>query len=89
MKNIYKYKLEASVWQLIEAPFVKMLDIQIQGNTPCLWAIVDDEVPNKKIKVVMVGTGTADVDDQCVADMNYISTTQIGGYVFHWFWEEV
>lgn len=90
MRNIFKYKLEGKVRQVVKAPFVEVLDIQIQNGTPCLWAIVDDQregIFNDSIIVYSFGTGADDVNDYKNSDLKYLSTTQIGNYVLHWFYE--
>lgn len=86
--NIYKYPLRFTVIQTIKARFVKPLCVQTQVDTPCLWAMVDENIPEKELTVFMVGTGTHDVDNIKVQPEEYIATTQHGGYVFHWFVRE-
>jgi hypothetical protein len=92
MKNIYKYVLDLTVEQKINAPIIKILDIQFQDNIPCMWAIVGDnsetDVTRDHISIFCLGTGTKDVDKYMATSLQdkYISTTQIGAYVFHWFY---
>jgi hypothetical protein len=92
MKNIYKYKLEMKPVQEIELPLIEVLDVQLQNGIPCLWAVVADNpdsyfVKTNMIRVHCFGTGTEDVEHNYHNGLNYISTVQIGGFVFHYFWE--
>lgn len=89
MMNIYKYPLELKVEQKLNINLVKVLDIQIQNNTPVLWSIVDSDIGKCEQSAIIVycfGTGTSDVDLYKHLDLNYISSTQINGFVFHWFY---
>ena len=43
MQMIYKYKLEFQPIQIVKLPLKRILTIQIQDGTPCLWALVDTE----------------------------------------------
>lgn len=89
MRNIYKYPLELKVEQKLAVNVVKILDIQIQNNTPVLWAMVDDDIGECEQSAIIIycfGTGTTDVDLYKHLNLNFISTTQINGYVFHWFY---
>lgn len=83
MEKIFKYPLEWKENQIVKIPVVGVLCIQIQNNTPCLWAVVNEEKEETDVEIVMVGTGH---DVNLVEnEMSYISTTQIGGFVWHWF----
>lgn len=82
MRTIYKYPLEVSGTQVIEAPIEKILDIQIQNGRPCLWAVVNTDTPVYHLVVHCFMTGEKDPP---VDKLNYISTTQVGDYVLHWF----
>lgn len=85
MERIYKYPLEWKAEQTIELPLVGALTVQMQNHTPCLWAVVNEEVPTVKIKVYMVGTGQ-EID--CVEkELAYLNTVQYGVYVWHFFIE--
>ncbi len=64
MKSIYKYPLQVDGEQILLIPAgAKILTVQMQGSTPCLWAEVkinDDAnlragLEQRKIK--MFGTG--------------------------------
>ena len=86
METVYKYPLAWKVWQGIWLPLKRVLTVEIQNGVPRLWAVVDTSAPAVKLRVMMTSTGT---DDKLDFDkLRYISTTQYGGYVFHWFYED-
>ncbi len=87
MNVIYKYRLEWSPVQMVKLPLKRVLTIQIQDGTPCLWAMVDTDAPDVPVTVYMAGTGTHDVYDY--ERLKYINTTQFGAFVLHWFYERV
>lgn len=81
MKTIYKYPLN-NVY--IKGPITKFLSVQNQHGTPCLWAEVDTDLPNKNYLVSITGTGL-----NIPKDGIYIGTIQIENYVFHYYLIEV
>ena len=85
MQMIYKYKLEFQPIQIVKLPLKRILTIQIQDGTPCLWALVDTEAPEVPMQIRMAGTGTHDAHD--FDKLRFISTTQYGAFVLHWFYE--
>lgn len=85
MQVIYKYKLEFQPIQIVKLPLKRILTIQIQDGTPCLWALVDTEAPEVPMQIRMAGTGTHDAHD--FDKLRFISTTQYGTFVLHWFYE--
>lgn len=84
MNEIWKFPiLEEEVE--IEAPIVEFLTVQMQGNIPCVWAIVNPVKASNRYKIITFGTGwegTLDAD-------RYIGTVQDGAFVWHYFWERV
>lgn len=87
MQVIYKYRLEWSPVQMVTLPLKRVLTVQLQEGTPCLWALVDTDAPEKPLTIRMVGTGTHDGCD--FERLKYINTTQFGAFVLHWFYERV
>ncbi len=85
MKEIRKFELSDGVTE-IEAPIVKFLTVQVQAQTPCLWAVVDTDRTAKKFKIssVIPGWDMGDINPD-----KYIGTIQIGGFVWHYFWEGI
>ena len=85
MQTIYKYRLELQPVQIVKLPLKRVLTIQIQDGTPCLWALVNTNEMEIPLAICMAGTGAQDGNDY--ERLKYISTTQLGGFVFHWFCE--
>lgn len=79
MEKIYKYKLNLQDTQIINAPIVKPLCVQKQGNELALWAEVDTAKDNEIFQVTIVGTGHSVPTDAG----EYLSTVQDGYYVWH------
>lgn len=70
---------------------VKFLNIQIQNDIVCVWAVCNigiDRIRNKKYNIFKVGTGPSWSLEHW-NDENYIGTIQENGYVWHYFWEEI
>lgn len=89
MEVIYKYPLEAVDRQTVRLPRgARILCVQNQRETPCLWAVVTVDVeskpPNEFRTFLILGTGHP--QDKIPAD-NYIGTFQLdeGTLVFHVF----
>lgn len=83
MKRIYKYPLSASdaVQRIVMPKGAKILTVQVQGTTPCLWALVDIREADEDRTIIIYGTG-----HNVVLNGNYIGTYQIGSnLVFHVF----
>jgi hypothetical protein len=84
--KIFKQKLEVSDKQHIKLPYkAKILTVQTQHNTPCIWYLCDEEekkTNNRGIR--MFGTGHP---IPIGFDGTYISTFQLhgGNLVFHVF----
>lgn len=86
MKTIWKYDLELVDRQTLKLPSgAQILTVQMQGDTPRLWALVDPERELAERRISIYGTGNPVPTDQ-QAD-GYISTFQLydGGLIFHVF----
>jgi len=85
-KVIYKYELE--VQDIIEVTMpigAEILDLQVQNNTPCLWALVDRSEGKEVRKFRTIGTGHY-IWDKEIPCKKYIGTYQLqSGFVFHLF----
>lgn len=83
MKRVFKYPLVVTDHQFIEVPIdSKMLKVGLQGGSPVLWALVDDEAPTINCRITTRGTGHPVPD----AVGPYIDTYQLdNGLVFHVF----
>jgi hypothetical protein len=81
--KIWKYPLDPSLKQTLSLPVgAKILDVQVQDNTPCLWALVNENTQVKESRhLVMYFTGS-DIPDE---PGDYIATFQLNGLVIHLF----
>lgn len=83
MRRIYKYKLgfEGEIVN-ITARIEKILDIQSRGSDVVLWALINDDFPEKELDIIAIGTGW---DLPSGAD-EYLGTAQDEfGLVWHYF----
>ena len=95
MRSIYKYDIIEAENGVIEGPITKLLTAQAQYNTIVVWAEVDTTAPNRKFRIVLVGTGwplDALPGKKCILDTHtYINTVQLAGgnLVFHVYGAEI
>lgn len=82
--KIYKYELDYKDRQIVKAKILKPLSVQLQNKTVYLWAIVDENAINPETAIQMYGTGS-EIDR--TIPLIYISTLQIGAFVYHYFVE--
>lgn len=83
MKTTWKFPLLIQDEQEIQMPIdAEILCVQTQGGSPCLWALVDDEVRTAARHIHIRGTGHS-----CRGVGEYISTFQMydGALVYHVF----
>lgn len=84
MRTIFKYPLEVADNQVVRMPAgATILAVQTSHRgEACIWAIVDDTVPNVSRKLLVVGTG-----HKLPLDCGqYVGTFQVGvSLVFHVF----
>lgn len=86
MKAVWKFPLTPHVQeQSISMPYgAKPLCVQMQGETPTLWALVDPDAAKNFRPVLMFGTGHP--VSPVVEHGQYIGTVQDPmGYVWHYF----
>ena len=86
-RKIYKYPLQMADTQTVEMPEgAKLLTAQMQGQTLCLWALVDvePELPKQNREIEIIGTGNPFTE----APRRYIATAQSGQWVWHVFERE-
>lgn len=80
MRQIYKYDVTKPVVGRIE----KFLHLDYQNGNVMVWAIVDDEIPEKYFSIVASGTGWHIANFQTIN--TYLGTLQDErGYVWHYF----
>lgn len=82
---IYKYEVSIADTSSIEMPKgAQLLSVQVQGDWPQPWALVDPSRPKVRRKLTLLGTGhPLPVPGEPV--MHYIGTVQMNGgaFVFH------
>jgi len=58
VKTIYKYKLAITDYQTVWMPRgAKLLHVDTQRGTPCVWALVDTDNEEAGYSIWIVGTG--------------------------------
>jgi len=87
MLTIFKYPVPIEDHFALELPKdAKILTVQIQRDTPQLWAMVDSETEKETRHFRLSGTGHP-LGDDYLRIINYVGTFQIesGALVFHLF----
>lgn len=78
MKTVWKYPLKFSKRQEVRMPAgAHILDVQVQGQLPCMWAEVESDNAEVRRIFELVGTG------QAVPTGGHVATFQCDGYVWH------
>jgi hypothetical protein len=83
--TIWKYPLVVVDEQTVQMPaMATMLCVQLQQESPCLWALVDEINPKTQRRILIRGTGH---DASGIVGYRYIGTFQMleGRLVFHVF----
>lgn len=80
---IFKFKLKMEDEQKIMMPKgAKILSVQVQGESPCIWALVNPDIEQEERSVAIIGTG----NPFWCHDYTFIDTFQLrGAFVFHTF----
>jgi len=84
MKTIYKYQIPIEDSFIIDLPAkAQILSVQMQGNRPFIWAMVNPNNSIEEFKFRLYGTGHP-IKDMAV---QYIGTFQMmqGSLVYHLF----
>lgn len=82
MRTIWKFPLTIARRVSVEIPRdAELLSVQMQGDTPTLWAIVDPEQRRTRRVLAVYGTGWDLPDDLG----RFIATFQHEPFVFHVF----
>lgn len=80
--TVWKFPLALTAEQVIEMPVInRPLTIQMQGNQPCLWSLVDPASRRIRVEIRTFGTGRNGITDK----MEYIGTYQETAFVWHVF----
>ncbi len=85
-KTIYKYPFEVVDEFTVDLPDADILCVQVQGDTPCMWALVNPEAKPRRRTFLLRGTGH-DCADQRIRKATHVGTFQLHGgkLVFHLF----
>ena len=86
MKTIWKFPVPVNDGNVLEMPEgAEILSVQAQGETPCLWALVDEQSARESRTFRTFGTGHPIHID--ALDMEHVGTYQLHGgrLVFHVF----
>ena len=85
MKTIWKYPIHITDEIRLEMPMgATVLDVQMQGSSLCLWALVDTHKPLETRRFRIFGTGNPfDLDDEWA--WGFIATVQVSPFVWHIF----
>lgn len=74
--RIWKWDLEVTDWQAVLAPKdAKFLSIQMQGDSPKLWALCDEKADKESRYIAIYGTGNPIPEDPG----EFINTFQMHG----------
>lgn len=89
MKKIYKYVLEKTDYQEIKLRG-KPLNIRNQNENLCLYALIDEDEPEKNYQIWTAGTGH-NIPNGIIENFTFLGTVMFyhGGLVFHIFYREV
>jgi len=83
MKKIFKYPLLEIPSQIVTMhQGSRILSIQVQNRILCIWALVDEDMPLKKHKILIFGTGQ-EIDTEFI--LTFMGTVQMGNFVWHVF----
>jgi hypothetical protein len=80
--RIWKFALAVADEQTVMMPVgAKLLDVQMQGDACCLWALCDENAAKEPRLFAIYGTGNPMPDHPGA----YVATFQTGPLVFHVF----
>ena len=84
MNNIFKYPVSLGEFERALPKDRRILSVQMQGDNPCLWAMVDSSSEIQKVKFIVRGTGH---EFEPNTTQSYIGTFQMagGGLIWHLF----
>jgi hypothetical protein len=85
MKTIWKFQVPVQDEITVDMPVgAKILTVQMQAGSPCIWALVDADAPVQPRHFAWRGTGH---DAGGLALLKYVGTVSIlgGGLIFHLF----
>lgn len=85
MKTIWKFRLAGMDRQRLRMPKgAEVLTVQIQGDEPFIWAIVDDQAETETRVFDIYGTGNP-LPESVMGVRKYVGTFQKAWFVGHVF----
>jgi len=81
--KIWKYKFPLTDFILQLPKGTKILDALMQGEYPCLWALLDPNADKEERRFIVMGTGQT--FPKLELKLTHISTFLENGYVWHLF----
>jgi len=82
VKTIWKFPIPMQETVVLTMPAgAQALDVQLQGDVPMLWALVEADAPRERRRFFIAGTGRV-MRDEAGA---HLGTWQQDGYVWHLF----
>ena len=86
MKTIYKFRLngENGRTKLLLPKNATLLTVQMQGDSPCLWVLLETAEKEVERDFKIFGTGF-DMDELNDQPFSYIGTVQENDFVWHIF----
>ena len=85
--SIYKYplKMQGEPQEVLLPENSKLLSVQVQAGIPMLWVLQEKNAPTTCTHwIQLVGTGWP-INEGQPEEWAYLGTTQLEGYVWHWF----
>lgn len=85
-KQVWKFELTTGYNTVKMPKDARILSVQNQNGTPCLWALVNPDNPNQERVIEAFGTGHEIYCDMGI-DRRYLDTVQFheGSLVVHYF----
>ena len=86
MKTIWKYPIIITDRQTITIPVdAEILTVALQDDIPCIWAMVDTEVPPEIRHIEIFGTGNPIPFERGITNRKYIGSLHQNYFVWHVF----
>jgi hypothetical protein len=86
MMTIYKYQFPiADSFTLLLPRGHRILSAEMQGDQPCLWALVDTDAPKVTENFRLIGTGHPIPEFDNGVPLGHVATFQMPPFVWHLF----
>lgn len=82
LKTIWKFPLAVADVQHVSLPSgAKVVHMDVQNGMPCMWVLLDPNMPTKQWEVLCFGTG----HEVLASADRHIGTVLVGQFVWHYF----